>query len=340
VAFVNSYPMDRCRQWWLDGQIPGHLIWGAQHLGDHHFEVDYVQHEKLTMLRRLRLGPFSWLDQQLRLIFRQTDIIYSGHYANVTLLSYLRSRRILRKPLVCTVFMPPDNRAFFRRAYYGHDAFICLSHPLAAYLIEEQNVPADRVFVVPWGTDLPFYGEWQAPPSDGPPLFVATGKTDRDYQTLVQAVDGLPMRLDIHCTNPDLSISVPDNVVFRSSSAVSYPELLTVLRRASGVLIPTHAVSHMAGQTSLLDALGAGRASVMTRNPLVDIDLEALGAGILVDPYDVAAWRRALERLIADPSLTREMGRRARRAAEDHLNLRRFAGDLAAVLRTVLARSH
>jgi glycosyltransferase involved in cell wall biosynthesis len=78
----------------------------------------------------------------------------------------------------------------------------------------------------------------------------------------------------------------------------------------------------------------------MTRNPLVDIDLEALGAGILVDPYDVAAWRRALERLIADPSLTREMGRRARRAAEDHLNLRRFAGDLAAVLRTVLARSH
>ena len=66
----------------------------------------------------------------------------------------------------------------------------------------------------------------------------------------------------------------------------------------------------------------------MTRSPLVDIDIERLGAGIWVDPDDRDGWANALRRLHDDPDEAAAMGRRGRALVDGGLDSRTFAHQL------------
>lgn len=67
---------------------------------------------------------------------------------------------------------------------------------------------------------------------------------------------------------------------------------------------------------SLIEAAAAGRAIVTTDMPGCREVVHDRENGLLVPPCDVAALATALERLIADPTLRREMGARGRFRAE------------------------
>lgn len=51
----------------------------------------------------------------------------------------------------------------------------------------------------------------------------------------------------------------------------------------------------LAGVTSLMDAIGLGRAVLMTCNPHVDLDIEVKGIGFWLDPGDVEGWKDRLD---------------------------------------------
>jgi glycosyltransferase involved in cell wall biosynthesis len=71
--------------------------------------------------------------------------------------------------------------------------------------------------------------------------------------------------------------------------------------------------------------MAMGRAVVITRNPLFDIDVDQEGIGLVVEPGDVEGWRRALDWLVAHPDEVAEMGARGRRLCEERYNLETFS---------------
>jgi glycosyltransferase involved in cell wall biosynthesis len=68
----------------------------------------------------------------------------------------------------------------------------------------------------------------------------------------------------------------------------------------------------LAGLTSLVDAMAIGRPVIMTRNPFIDLDIEAEGIGRWVEPGDVEGWAKALRWFDQNPDASQAMGRRAR----------------------------
>jgi glycosyltransferase involved in cell wall biosynthesis len=73
----------------------------------------------------------------------------------------------------------------------------------------------------------------------------------------------------------------------------------------------------LAGLTSLVDAMALGKPVIMTRNPYIDLDIEACGIGKWVDPGDVDGWADAIDWFDRHPDESHEMGRRARALVDE-----------------------
>ena len=89
----------------------------------------------------------------------------------------------------------------------------------------------------------------------------------------------------------------------------SYGHVLKDLVRASVVAIPLKNPGKISGLSELNDALALGKPVVVTRTlHLRDVDVEAIGCGVWVEPGDVSGWRTALARLHGDVALRASMG--------------------------------
>ena len=119
----------------------------------------------------------------------------------------------------------------------------------------------------------------------------------------------------------------------------TYNELIEMYSTNLAIAIPMAETPGLCGITSLLDALGMGRAVIMTRNPSIDVDIEAEGIGFLVAPGDTEGWRRAIQFIEDNPDEAQAMGYRARRFAEERCNSRLFANSLLKIIDRVLGES-
>jgi glycosyltransferase involved in cell wall biosynthesis len=102
------------------------------------------------------------------------------------------------------------------------------------------------------------------------------------------------------------------------------------------VAIPYRATDVMLGLTELNDALALAKPVVMTRSPHIDVDIEAVGCGIWVDPGDLGGWRRALTRLREHPDEAQAMGAAGRRFAQESWNAQTFERDVRAAVRPLV----
>lgn len=100
--------------------------------------------------------------------------------------------------------------------------------------------------------------------------------------------------------------------------------------------IPLKSGPLLAGLTSLNDALGFGKAVLMTRHPLVPLDIEKLGVGLWLEPNDPSGWTRALSFIHDHPEQALAMGRRARRLVDNGHNSRTFASRMMGLFHRIL----
>jgi glycosyltransferase involved in cell wall biosynthesis len=89
----------------------------------------------------------------------------------------------------------------------------------------------------------------------------------------------------------------------------------------------------------LFEYMAAGIPVIASDFPLWRSIIEKAGCGILVDPFRPEQSAKAIERLLGDSSLAEEMGRRGRRAVEEHLNWNAEERTLLSFYSSVLARA-
>lgn len=344
ALFLNNYPMLDALAGWRVGEYPGHHLWGANSLGPYGFDVVVPPYSLMPRLKRFAeryIGP-SWgdCDQQLRAFWRHDyDIVYSACQTTTGLLARLRNLGLFHKPLVALLHheLPEDDasRAFVR----GHTRVMCLSRKIRTQLTVVFGVPTERIRVLEWGPDLEFYGSALTELNTQEASVVSIGKTRRDHDTLVAAFKDSTTPLTIVGTPPSQLPSSPTIKVvpaYEDSRHVPYREVLGIYRHARIVAIPLIKTGSMAGLTSLLDAMALGKPVIMTRNPWIDIDIEAEGIGLWIAPGDVAGWRRAVRELVSDAGRCRQMGQRARALVETRYNIQNFTAQLANALTDAL----
>jgi glycosyltransferase involved in cell wall biosynthesis len=345
VLFLNNYPMTAALEGWRAGGYPGHHLWGANGLERYGFEVIVPPFSGLP-----RLGPFvqrrapSWwgdCDQQLRAWLRNDyDVVYAGCQYTTGMLARLRNAGLFRRPVVALLHHELGQDADGRAFVAGHTRLLCLGRRVQSILVGPMGVPEACAPVLDWGPELEFY---PAPTGadEVPPSVMSVGKTFRDHDTLVAAAAALDVDVRIVGTPPSKPVPPAGRIsvvpVEERSPQMPYREVVEACARARVLAIPLAATNGLAGLTSLLDALALARPVIMTRNAFVNIDVEAEGIGLWVEPGDVEGWRRAIRELAFDAPRCREMGGRARALAERRYNIRNFNAQLAEALSGAIA---
>jgi len=152
----------------------------------------------------------------------------------------------------------------------------------------------------------------------------AGGNYGRDYPTLLEAVRGLPVSVEIACTRPELlaGLSIPENVTIRGYCHSDYLDKMASCR-VNVVPLQT-GVLHSGGQQTFLNSMYLGKPTIVT-DPEGARDYITDGVdGILVPPSDPKALREAILWVLDNQAEADEMGERARRKAQSYTTEEHF----------------
>jgi hypothetical protein len=171
-----------------------------------------------------------------------------------------------------------------------------------------------RSFEDRWGIDAervrftPFYATVAETISEGAAdggYVFSGGNTNRDYELLVEAAEGLdhPVRIASTWTP---TRPLPPNVEITYTSVEEYHRRMAM---ATAIIVPLQPSARSVGQQTYLSAMLLGKPTIITEAPGVR-DYVKSGENALVVKPDAEALRSAL-RWVLDPSNSEEVGRLA-----------------------------
>ena len=259
------------------------------------------------------------------------------------LVSRLQRRQV--PPFVLLAFNPGDIFVIFqpliRQGLKNVAHCTVLTATEASAYAERYRIPTEHITISP----LPSYdlhAEMQhhaaAHPYGGQPYLHASGRSSRDYATLVKAVTGLPIKAVIHGRGYNFKgLQVPSNVEI--GELASRDEFHRLVYHALFEVVPLQPRLRPAGSSQVVFAMMMGKPVVATRNPsLADLVEEGV-TGLLVEPGDVAAMRQAIRYLLEHPEEVARMGAAARRRFEERHSFEQFARNTHQLLQQVAQRS-
>ena len=192
-----------------------------------------------------------------------------------------------------------------------------------------------RVWAVLAQVDCRFFHQAEDCP-DGPVLAIGDDAS-RDYATLLQAAEGLGHPVVIR-TRQVLPATLPPDVTVLAQGLPmdAYRDLIA---SSAIVVLPLHPTSTPGGVSALVQAMGSGKAVVVSASPGIAEYVRDGEDGLIVPPHDPAALRAAILRLLGDDALRLRLATAARRSAEQRFSYEAWARQLEAVLDEVAAVS-
>jgi glycosyltransferase involved in cell wall biosynthesis len=324
----NNYPSHHK---WASDAVVAHPSWKAQSLTTSEFKLpqklEFFLNETL-----FRGSPGSKVELSTWKAARKSDLIYS-------ISGPLALAHLYPKKLISWVFTdPPALGRGFKLAHQAYKpynlrsnaGFLCLTPRAEKYY--SQFAPSK---FIPWCVDMELFDG--APPKKLPqkPFFLATGKTYRDYKTLVEGAKEVDAELRIIGPNHQKPDIIPPDIKWIDTSsdppdqAIDYPTLREWYAQCIAVCIPLSGnADDTCGYTNMLEAMAMRKPVLMTHSGCLHINPETDGFGIQIKPRDAQDWAHAMNHLYADRKKTLEMGNRGRAIVEQDYTIERFNKDV------------
>jgi glycosyltransferase involved in cell wall biosynthesis len=201
------------------------------------------------------------------------------------------------------------------------DRIVCFSEAERELQARLLKLPADRFLF--WPT--PYAHDDEAPaPTDGG-FVLALGQSNRDYGTLLRAVEGTEIPLTVVAGDGSAlgGVAPGENVTVRYNTG--HHETMALISSARFHVIPLHDAGFSSGQTVLLRAQFEGKACIVSDTPGVRDYVKGGETALLVPPGDVESLRAAMARLWSDAALRERLGTAAKAHAEAEFGLSGFA---------------
>lgn len=221
-------------------------------------------------------------------------------------------------------YLTPRGRRFFplmwRVARERADRFVCPSTAVAGD-VAAQGIDRSRIDVVPWGVDQP-----RCSPSDAVTVLAKLGldsgfvlvvagmtprKNPEGIAEAIAAVDCRAVLVGAACDDPRIA-ALLDSAAARVTTLGDVDDVtLSALYRGADVLLyPSHREGF---GLPVLEAMVHGTAVITSRGTATEE--VAAGAALLVDPADRRDIAEALDRVLADNDLRRDLEERGRARA-------------------------
>jgi glycosyltransferase involved in cell wall biosynthesis len=313
-------------------------------------DADIVDHnDALTADRLSRLAArIAGPDAAMALLCmrrRKSHRVVVTDGEGVGLLLASMSRLVRRRPRHVMIGhrLSPAKKVWLHRALRLHrviDRVIVYSSAQREVAIRRLGYRPDQVILMPFMVDTSFWTADRRSPGERPrPMICAAGQELRDYASLVEAVRGLDVDVVLAAASPwsrradrARQLDVPDNVTVTSLDLFALRQLYA---DSAFVVVPLEPTDFQAGITTILEAMSMGRAVICSRTEGQTDTLVDGETGVYVPPGDVPALRRAIERLLARPEEADDLGRAARRWAEDHASVERYATTFGELVRAL-----
>ena len=292
-------------------------------------------------------------------LLRQYEVVYvTGEDIGLPLAFLLRLFGFRYPRLVVRMEQPSFGRTEFRRFLYRMllrftlpriDTILCRTEAHVSYLQRNFDLSKTEVFFSPETTDTTFFNPAHPPvalqslKSLPKPFIVSAGLEMRDYETLISAVEGLPVTALICAGSPWAKVhyrpsnSLPENVIVRSFNQLEMRELY---RSAAFVVLPVKPTQRACGMNVILEAWSMGKAVIASRTEGLVSYIQDQTTGCFVTPGDIGELRSAIVRLLEDPVETQRLGKNGYQEVRRELNLERYLETVAETIERVTERSN
>ncbi len=197
----------------------------------------------------------------------------------------------------------------------------------------ELGVRESQIRLIPFHADTSFFRPgvaWRYG------YYVASAGLEwRDYPTLVEAVEGLPVQFRIAAASPWSRFGsgmerggLPENVHVAS---YDYQRLRALYRGARFVVVPLKETDFQAGVTTILEAMACGKAVITTRTQGQRDVITHNQTGIYVPPGDAQALRAAITDLLEHPAKAAALGHRGRALVAGRMGTLDYAARIRAI---------
>ena len=319
IAVLNNYDLSIVEREVINGEVPNHLLFGLNFLRDfghkiETFSVNCVSEKQKSIKDRFfqYFTHFENLDLQMEIFKKRNefDIIFCLCGGVSEWLYLQNARKNLNKPILTLYHHPLATgkldfiRNLFRKRIYKNQSMIlCLADKTAESF--NKLLKGQVAHTISWGVDHNFYSRINGhnPKRKKKEIVLTCGRTSRDLSTFVKAVEKSNEKGHIICPDHHDIPSIRCNNLFtfeRTSYSSekkdnTYHKMANLMHKVRVIAIPLEKQRTLAGLTSLMDCLGFGKPVIMTRNPCIDFDIEKLGIGTWVEPYDVDGWAKAIK---------------------------------------------
>ena len=336
IAVLNNYDLSKVETEVSRNEVPSHLLFGINYLRNYghsiiNFSVSPKFKNQDSCWKQSLYSFFHLenLDIQREVLGRlnEFDLIYCLCGGVSEWLYLQNSRKIINKPILTLYHHPlPDGkldpiRNIFRKKIYRNQKNLLT---LSARTASSFNSLINRQIAEPikWGVDHEFYS--RITPSkeiqDSSEIVLTCGRTSRDLTTFSKAIKIASVKAHVICPKEEVHrlvdceghISIDPTTYFTGKKVNTYQKMADLMYKVRVIGIPLEKQSTLAGLTSLMDCLGFGKPVIMTRNPCIDLDIENLGIGTWVDPYDVDGWTRAIKWHFENIEQSNRMGLKAK----------------------------
>ena len=327
---------------WASDAVVGHCAWEAQLLTTSKFKLP----QKLEFFLNKTLfrgSPGFQVEFSSWKAARKSDLIYS--ISGPLALAHLYPKKLLSwvfaTPPKITNGLKLAHRSYLPYNLKANAGFLCLTPKAEEYY--SKFAPSK---FIPWCVDLELFDG--APPNklSEKPFFLATGKTYRDYETLVKAAKEVAAEIRIIGPGIQKPRVLPSNVNWIDSSsnppdqAIDYLTLREWYAQCIAVCIPLSGdADDTCGYTNILEAMAMGKPVLMTKSGCLHINPEAGGFGIQIKPRDAQGWTLAMNHLHEDHEKALEMGNRGREIVERDFTIERFNQNVLQFIRTILNKN-
>lgn len=346
MYLFNGYRRDRLEE--VSRGISSHAnFWGMTRLEQFGIDATYIEIESILPARLA-----AWMRQHVPIYFMHVptffrllsyDLVYTSSAFGTQLLWALWP---LKKPLwVMQDFSimgllgreTTYKQKLFRFLVERCSGIVTVGERETVLLKERFPHLRERIRYIPFGTDMAFFAPQDVPEEN---YVIAVGfDPDRDWETLVEAVEGLSVRVVI-ATRPkrvEHLMPLPANVELKTFTP---KELVQAYAKAQAVIVPldtSTGLNDAMGCSTVFEGMAMGKPVVATRTHTLETYLNA-DNGILIPERDPAALREAVQGLVNDPERRKTLGKNARAFAEEYLDDVRLAGELAAFFKELLAQ--
>ena len=335
VACLHPYLEGR-REDVEKGLYPRHHLWGIDAIEKKKgWKVNTLSSSDLsipTVLEKLlnrflfRNSPGAKAEIQAWKASKTHDLIYSvcgplslaRHYKCTKLVSWVFRKQVSTNG--------SRNHPYSSENLDSHSGFFCLT-PNA----QKDFEPHAKAIFLPWCVDQDMFDGGRPVQKVCSDFFLATGKTGRDYQTLVQGASSVNEELRIIGPKEERPNSLPPNIKWIDSSfdppdkAIDYPTLREWYAQCLAVCIPlTGDAQDTCGYTNMLESMAMAKPVLMTSSGCLHLNPGKQRFGFSIEQGNHSDWACTMTKIANNPELAESLGQKGQKIAKNELSVPEF----------------